>query len=229
MVSPSAAVPIIVFDLDHTLVHCDSFSAFSRHLVLRAWWRIALVVVASPIVGVLWLPARTRVLAVSVLLWCATVGIDEKALHALMDGHTAQRFGGDSQLACRPAIEALRAHQSAGARVLVATGAEANLAERVCGALGIRGIEVVGSSLRPWLGGWVAHRHCYGSRKLSMLSEHCGSGAWECVYSDSAADLPILSRGVRRVVVSPKPADLKKISASLGQDFELVEWRGRRE
>jgi phosphoserine phosphatase len=45
------------------------------------------------------------------------------------------------------------------------------------------------------------------------------------VYTDSAADLPILARGARRIVVNPKPAHHKRIVAKLGNDVEVVEWR----
>jgi phosphatidylglycerophosphatase C len=222
---PSPAVSVIVFDLDHTIVHCDSFAGFTRSLLLRAWWRAALAILASPLIVALALAARTRLFAVSALVWLATVGLDEEMLHSLMDEHVAERFGGQSPLGCQQAIAALREHQLAGARVLIATGALASLAQRVCREVGIQEVEIVGSSLRPWLGGWVADQHCYGRRKLEMLLAHGAGERWDCVYTDSAADLPILAFGSRRLVVNPTRADRKKIAAMLGTEFEIMEWR----
>jgi len=106
---------------------------------------------------------------------------------------------------------------------LVATGSVAPLAERVCVHIGVIGVEIVGSTLQRWYGGWVADRHCFGRRKVSMLRAH-GLDQWDVVYTDSAADLPLLTHGTRRYVVNPTPEDRKKIFDRLGPDLEVVEW-----
>src|SRR5262245_44774512 len=146
-------MPVVVFDLDHTLIRCDSFAGFNRYLLQRQWWRFALAAVASPIIAAFWISRRTRLVAGSALVWCGTVGMDEQELHRLMDEHVAGRFGSGTDLVCQAALRTLRGHQDEGARVLVATGAVVALADRVCRQIGIAGVEVVGSTLQPWLGG----------------------------------------------------------------------------
>ena len=213
----------VVFDLDHTLIHCDSFAGFSQYLLWRSWWRLALALLVSPKVAFLWMSRRTRLYAVSTLVWCGTVGMSEQALFRRMDRYVAKRFEDPHALVCRGALRELHRHQSEGARVLVATGSVAPLAERVCRHIGIAGVEVVGSTLRRWRGGWVADRHCFGPRKVSMLRKH-GLTACDAVYTDSAADIPLLRLGARRYVVNPTPEDRKKIHDRLGVDLEVVEW-----
>ena len=213
----------VVFDLDHTLIRFDSFAWFSQYMLWR-WWRTLLGLVVSPVVAALWISRRTRLYAVSILVWCGTVGRDERELFERMDYFVKACFEYSSDYVCRGAVAEVQRHQREGARVVVATGSVVPLAERICRHIGIEGVEVVGSTLRRWSYGWVAHRHCFGRRKVSMLRAH-GIEQWDAVYTDSASDLPLLTHSVRRYVVNPTPANHKKISERLGADFELVEWQ----
>lgn len=215
---------LVVFDLDHTLVHLDSFAGFSRGLILRSWWRVAATLLALPLAGPLALLSSTRRAALSTFVWLGTVGLDRHALDELMAAYVSRRFAGADRV-CARAVEALLEHRAAGARVLIATGCEAALAARVCRAIGAGEVEVVGSALRPWCGGWIAEEHCYGARKAELLRARLACDQWDCVYTDSAADLPILKHGTRRFVVNPRPAALAKIAAALGEGFEIMDWR----
>jgi phosphoserine phosphatase len=214
----------VVFDLDHTLIRFDSFAWFNLYLLWR-WWRMSLALLMSPVVALLWISTRTRLYAVSMLVWCGTVGMDEQELLRRMDGYIAKVFDDPraGAWACQGAIAALHRHQREGARIVVATGSVAQLAERVCLKMGIVGVEVVGSTLQRWRYGWIADRHCFGLSKVSMLRER-GLDQWDVVYTDSAADLPLLTRGTRRYVVNPTAHNRKKILAHLGADLEVVEW-----
>lgn len=214
----------VVFDLDHTLIRFDSFAWFNLYVLWR-WWRMLLAVLVSPVVALLWIASRTRLYAVSTLVWCGTVGMDETELFRQMDRYVAKAFDDPRSGAwvCQGAIKELLRHQREGARIVVATGSVAPLAERVCRKLGIVGVEVVGSTLQRWRSGWVADRHCFGLSKVSMLREH-GLERWDVVYTDSAADLPLLTQGTRRYVVNPTADSRRKILAQLGADLEVVEW-----
>jgi phosphatidylglycerophosphatase C len=212
---------LVIFDLDHTLVHVDSFAGFCLGLILRSWWRVAATLPALPLLAALAVFSRTRRAALSAFVWVGTVGLDRRELEQLMDAYVARRFA-DGELVCARAVEALLEHRGAGARVLIATGCESALAARVCRAIGAGELEVVGSALRPWCGGWIAKEHCHGARKLALLQAQLACERWDCVYTDSAADLPILQRGERRIVVNPRPAALQKIASALGEGFELL-------
>jgi len=217
-------VSIAIFDLDHTLVRGDSFAAFNLYLLVRSWWRFALALTLTPIVGVLLISSRTRVAAVSIFIWCGTVGLSEADLHRLMDEHVARRFASGSNRVCRQAVRALHEHQREGARVFVATGCVAALAERVCRHIGIEAVDVVGSSLRRYAGGWVAERHCFGPEKVAMLRERGATPRYSWVYTDSSVDLPLLEGGDRRFLVNPTARGRRRVLRSLGNDVEVVAW-----
>ena len=144
--------------------------------------------------------------------------VEQGELFERMDYFVEAVFDYSSEYVCRGAVQELKQHQLEGARIVIATGCVVPLAERICRHLGIADVEVVGSTLRRWSYGWVADRHCFGRRKVSMLRER-GIERWDAVYTDSAADLPLLTHGVRRYVVNPTPANRKKISDRLGADL----------
>jgi len=214
---------LAMFDLDHTLIRCDSFAGFARELLLRRWWRTGLILTLGPLVGPLWMSRRTRHLAGSILVWTATVGLSERAFHALMDRHAERRFAGGA-LTCEAAVARLREHQAEGARIVVVTGAVAALAQRVCAHIGIGDVEVVGSSLRRALGGFVSGDHCFGPRKVAMLVERGFPHPWAFVYTDSSTDLPLLRLAEQRRLVNPKPVCQTKVLAALGSSVEVIDW-----
>jgi phosphatidylglycerophosphatase C len=218
-------VPIVVFDLDKTLVFGDSFSEFNRYLIGRSWWRTTLALLLVPVALVLLAFPTARLAGISIFVWCGTVGTTELDLFRLMDLHLAQRFEERPDLICRKAVESLLSHQESGARIVIATGCVAALAERVCRLIGVGGLEIVGSSLRRGYGGWVAERHCFGAAKVQLLEKRGVTAPWGWTYTDSIFDLPILEAAKNRVLVNPTPADRIKVTSALNGDVEVVRWR----
>lgn len=218
-------MPVVVFDLDNTLVFGDSFSEFSRYLIGRSWWRTTLALVFAPLALLLLAAPATRLTGISIFVWCGTVGTSELELFRLMDEHLVQRFEGHPGLICRTAVASLLSHQESGARIVIATGCVAALAERVCRIIGVGGLEIVGSSLQAGYGGWVAERHCFGAAKVTLLEKRGVTAPWGWTYTDSIFDLPILEAAKNRVLVNPTPADQTKVMAALNGDVEVVRWR----
>ena len=211
---------VAVFDMDHTLIHFDSFLRLSRTLLLRDAWRAAATLGASPMLGALWLGNRsTRRLAASTLTWLATVRQSDP-LDALMQTEVGGWFGDDSAL-CRTALAALERHRSEGDQIVIVTGAVETLARHVCARIGAAADEVVGSTLREWRGGWVAGVHCYGRAKPWLLSARGFEPPWDVVYTDSAADLPLLQGARRRVLVNPSAKHEQRLRA-LFPDLEIL-------
>jgi phosphatidylglycerophosphatase C len=214
----------VMFDLDHTLVRCDSFAGFNRRLLLNDWWRAALTIAASPAILLLWSRKRTRSAAVSTLLWIGTIGQSGR-LDELMSAFVARQFANRS-LVCAEAVEQLQRHVREGDRVVVVTGAAESLARRVCARIGCDGVEVVGSTLRLWHGGWVGGESCKGEAKIRMLAGRRIEAPWDCVYTDSASDLPLLRLARRKVLVNPRPRSRARVAEVLGTDVEVVVWEG---
>ena len=112
----------VIFDLDRTLINCDSFAGCLNSLLLRNWWRVGSVVVASPILLPLWATRTTRPAALRGLLWCATVGLkrDEFVSHLSAQGET---LASDAQATVYgDGLRALKKHQQSGDRVVIVTG-----------------------------------------------------------------------------------------------------------
>lgn len=214
---------MVVFDLDHTLINCDSFARFNRSLLLRQWWRVSLALLLGPVLALLFVTTRTRVHALSFLVWLGTVGLTLSELEHLMDEHVASEFSSANDFVCAAAFAAFRAHQADGARMVIATGAVAALAHRVCLAIGLRDFVVVGSTLRPCLAGWIAQSHCFGQNKVRMLVDAGLGDSWDWAYSDSSSDIPLLACARTRLVVNPKPHHLRRFQAAFGPDFSLLD------
>lgn len=216
---------MVVFDLDRTLIHCDSFGRFSRELLFRQWWRVGAAVLLAPVLAVLFTTSRTRVHALSALVWLATVKLTASELEQSMAEHVNAAFSPDSEFVFAGAIAAFRAHQADGAKMVIATGATTAFAQRVCHAIGLNDFVLVGSTLRPWLAGWIAHDHCFGPNKVRMLAAAGVGDAWDCAYTDSYSDVPLLRGARSRFVVNPKSRHLRSFKRALGPDFTLLDVR----
>lgn len=117
----------------------------------------------------------------------------------------------------------MRRHQAAGDRVIVVTGCESTLVGSILVELGLSGLEVVASQLRPsWLGMRVA-RHNVGKRKLQALAER-GIHTWRLAYTDSSHDIPMLKPAAEAVLVNGTPKLCMTIEKALGRSITRVDW-----
>jgi phosphatidylglycerophosphatase C len=223
------ARPVALFDFDRTIVRADVFKAFSGVLLRRHWWRAAVTLTAAPILGPLWGPASTRLFAASGFLWIGTAGLAPVDFQRLLRAYVERRFAPDAPgapLAHQQALDAIAAHRDAGDRVVIVTAAAADLVAAACECLGLTDVEIVGSSLRPWAGGIVTREHCHGSDKVRMLLARGLLPPYEYVYTDSAADLPLLERGRQRYLVNPGVITRLKVASRLGTGgYRILWWR----
>jgi phosphatidylglycerophosphatase C len=216
----------VIFDLDRTLISCDSFAGLLNSLLLRDWWRIGGVVAASPLLLPLWAAPTTRPVALWVLLWCATVGLSSKEFAFFVSAHARRLASEAGSKIYRDGLHALMAHQRSGDRVVIVTGSGCDLATAFCAAVGLDHVRVVGSTLPSRAGGWVVDEHCVGAHKVAMLTAAGVTPPWAVVYTDSASDLPLLRLAERRCVVNARPAALRAVQRSLGPgNFEMLRWQ----
>ena len=228
MSDPPATRPVVVLDLDGTVVAGDSFAAFLRHLITGHRLRHGLALASAP----LWLPALltppTRLTAERWLVWLATAGMDEDAFAAAAAAFATDHAGPAGGRTAVAALERVGEHLAAGDRVLVATGCAAPLARHVCAAAGLDGVEVVASTLVRRR--WGPPRQVVPARGVGKLRALQAAGVVlpvEHAYSDSATDLPLL-RAARTVhLVDPTARDLARLRAALGDDVEVLRWAGR--
>jgi phosphatidylglycerophosphatase C len=126
------------------------------------------------------------------------------------------------EAAVAEAIACVREHQRQGHRVVVATGCEETMARGFLDALGLEGVDVVGStgSLRP-----PRARRAMGEAKVAMLVERGYPPPWVAVYSDSPSDLPLFAGTDRPVLVNADEDAAREVARVLGRRPETRTWR----
>ena len=221
----SAASPVVVFDFDLTLTRWDTADQFFRWLLRREPWRFVLVLAAFPILGPLLLAKSTRKWPIRFAVWVATLGRSPEALPALAEEYIRSLPEGHESVFLPAAVERLQAHLAQGHTVVVATGSLKPLAKALMEHAGLAHVPLVASTLRPFLGGLVRHRHCFGANKIPMLTAGGFAPPWAIAYTDHHADLPVLKLSNERYLVSPKPECLVRIKKALAGETTILEWR----
>ena len=223
--TPTSSPRIVIFDLDRTLIRCDSFPGLLNSLLLRTWWRLLAVVLVSPVLLLLWASVHTRTTSLPALLWLATVGMRDEEWTAVVSRHARQLASDTMKAVNWDGVRTIKDHRSHGDQVVLVKGSWCDLASALCNTLGLEGVLVVGSTRRARMKGWIAHEHCVGPRKVEMLKRLGVGPPWSVVYTDSASDLPLLRLAGRRCVVNATPGALRTLKRELGPEtLEVVHW-----
>lgn len=203
---------VVVYDFDGTLVRGDSGDAFMRWLLARDWRRRLAAFAVAPVGLPMLLWPRMRRRGVSLFLWLATVGLDDRAFEdALREFCAVHRIR-----PIEPVLQCLVRDVAAGHRVVIATGALEGLAMHLLGQLDLATPpELVGSTMERFAGGYVVGVQANGRAKLRRLALAGIHPPFDQAYSDSASDLPLLAASVERVLVASNPALIARIRARL--------------
>ncbi|MHA6205098.1 HAD family hydrolase [Dyella soli] len=218
-----AAVPVartVLFDFDGVLIHGDAFYLFMRERYQRSLLRKLAVVLALPWMAVV--APFSRKLALRSLVHIGLLGLNEGRYKAVAHAFAATLARRPRQFS-RDGLQALRRHQAAGDRVIVVTGCEQVLVTHVLEQLGLAGVEILASQLRPGLLGMRVKLHNIGRRKPAQLAA-LGVKEWQVVYSDSLVDVPMLKPAAEPVLVNGTPKLCKKMEKALGRTITRVDW-----
>jgi phosphatidylglycerophosphatase C len=216
----AASERIVLFDFDGVLLDGDAFSLFVRARFDRASWRKALLVACLPLVCLLALASHWLAARFGVRLAFLFVGAARYERAAVAFGRELARR---PKLFLRDAVGALRRHVAAGDRVIVVTGCEHYLARAILDELGLQGIALVASAMRPgWFGMHLAW-HNIQQRKVTALARE-GVTAWVVAYSDSSRDIPMLRVAAEPFLVNASPRVCKKVEKALGRSVGRVAW-----
>lgn len=123
---------VIVFDFDLTLTRWDTASRFFKWLLRRDLWRLALVLLALPVLAPLLLVKVTRKWPIRYVVWVATLGRTNDALPALVEEHIQSLPMGHASVFLPDAVAQPQAHVEQGDQVVIATGCLQPLAVRCC-------------------------------------------------------------------------------------------------
>ena len=184
----------VFFDVDGTLHGGDLFKDYLRHLARTRPLRLALTwpLVVTALLCYLLRPHGRR--SLGFLLWTLTLGLSEAALQ-----RGTQRCLSAFWMRCErhPAVwAAVERHLARGDRVWLVSGSPECL---------LRGLyrrfdddpraRIIGSRMVPFLGGQVLAMHCISLEKARQLDLRAQREVtFRAGYSDSAQDMPLLSR-----------------------------------
>lgn len=209
----------VLFDLDGVLIRGDSFALFMRRRGAVGWRRVS-GFLALPAAALLACVPALRSRAIRLVVRAALVGMAAPEFH-----RRTQEFG--TTLAHEPGrvlpdgVATVRAHLRSGDRVVVVTASEETLVRALLDALGLTAVELVASQVF----GPATVVHNRGEEKVRQLAARGIAAQWQVAYSDSLTDLPML-RGARHpVLVNPKPRNLARARAALGDGVVAVTWR----
>ena len=219
------APPVVVFDFDLTLTRWDTADRFFRWLLRRSAWRLALLILALPVLAPMLLLKRTRRWPIHAAVWLATLGRSLADLERLAQAHVEAVHAGIEPAFADAGLARLQEHLDQGHRVVIATGCVDMLARAYLHRAGFGHVALVASSLRPLLGGLATHRHCFGANKLPMLAERGFAPPWDIGYTDHHCDLPVLRHCRQWYLVSPKAECLARIQQALAADAAILAWR----
>ena len=203
---------LAVFDLDGTLLDGDSTALWLWRRVRRSPLRWLAAMLVAPVAIPMVIAPRTRRAGASILLWIATVGLGERDLHQSCADFAAGFQAGTLPLRWRaPGVETLDAHLARGEEVVIVTAAPTVLARALVNPLD-RPIIVLGTSLKPLAGGWVADVHCRNQRKCQALADAGHGKRWAYAYTDSLDDLPLLRGADAPMIVGRGKAARRRLS-----------------
>jgi phosphatidylglycerophosphatase C len=211
------APAVVVFGFDGVLTHADTLALFVRERYAQSPGRRLLAALALPWLLLLW-PFTRRLRRP--LLHIALVGLNEHRYRAAAEAFAARLVRRSGHF-CRGGVRALRRHQAAGDRVIVATACEHALVESLLAQLGLRGVELAASRLRPGLPGM--RMALDNTAELPALAA-CGVTGWQRAYGEARRDLPLLKGAVEPVLVNATPKSCKRAERALGRAIERVEW-----
>ena len=111
-----------------------------------------------------------------------------------------------------------RQHMAAGDRVVVVTGCERGLARRLLDRMNLREVELIASRLGDARFGLRPEMHNYGAEKVRQLEAIGIVPRWQRAYSDSIADVPMLTQAEEPVLVNASEHLRARVTRALGRE-----------
>jgi phosphatidylglycerophosphatase C len=211
----------VLFDFDGVLLRGDAFGEFVRaHLRRERWRQVLGLLLAVPVLPTL---PFTRRWVVRMFIFATLVGLSEARYRT-----RATAFG--ATLARQPrrfhraALTQLRRHLAAGDAVMIVTGCEETLVRSIFDELGLKGLPLLASRLKPGRLGMRVDLYNVGLNKVRSLQAAGVSPPWHVAYGDSHWDLPMLREAGEAVLVNATPKWCKKVERVLGRSVTRVHW-----
>ena len=215
---------VVVFDFDGTLVSKDTGYQFNRWLIKKSIFRRFLTIAFLPIIATLITNSISRRFGLNIWNYIAT-GFQNESLFRLRKNFMHFYFTRSGSVAYAEGLNELRQHQQNGKSILIISGCPHWLLHGAVKHLGLRNINIIGSKCKVSNFALLLEKHCYKSNKLRMSKESGYEYSnWLTGYSDSRADIPMLSKCANKVLINVKPEKVSQFKRKLSGPIEIRSW-----
>jgi len=110
--------------------------------------------------------------------------------------------------------------------IVIISGTSETMVKNVLEGSNINGLNIIGTKEKRFLTGMVTGTHCYSKNKVKILNRIFEQGQINIIacYTDSSADIPILSLSEKKYLVNPGARCLTKFKKVFGNDFKILSW-----
>ena len=197
-----------------------------RFMLLRNPVRFLWCFLTVPLVLPFLFHARTKRMGFSALLWITTFCMSNNKLANLRRTFIKHYLTNSSTIVFKDAINQMQQHLLNADEVIVVSGASRWMVKAIFSQKDLPPVKLICSEEKRFLGGMICTFHCYAMNKAKRIQRHYELAEFNSLigYSDSAADIPLLTLCHKRVVVNPQPKCLKRLRKSFNQQMKVVSW-----
>lgn len=213
---------LALFDFDHTILSADSSGEFIRFAFAQSKTRRVLLRLATPLFALLSISSRTHWRRNWLYYQFAVGGKSQSGIAQLKKLFYHFLFEQKKVDAYSCALQKITHHQQSGHDVVIISGSLQWLLEELCEHFNIQNVAIFGSH-KAWF--------CYGANKVTTLRDNLLLDEYQEIhgYSDSAADIPMLSLCTHKTVVNPKRACAQQFAQAFGDQCQVVRWETKKD
>ncbi len=226
-VASKQSVNLVLFDFDKTIINRDTGEAYIWFMLKRSRIRSFFVLLVLPLVFPFLLFSKAKFIAFSILLWLLTTGMSERKQAGLRRQFIREYLDDGNTRIFSAATEALRKHCEKGDEIVIVSGASIWMVRKIVAATGMPVSLFLCSRERRFLSGRICRFHCYARNKVGEIERRFKLQNYAQIigYSDSAADIPLLTLCDKRVLVNPSSRCQQKFNAAFCGNADVVSWQ----
>ena len=217
---------LALFDFDKTIISKDTSFDYVAFALKRNPLRVVVACLFVPFAMLLFLSNKSRFIGNSVFLWTATVGLTPQQICTLRNDFLNQYLHSAQVTVYQNAIDEINLHLANNVTVVIITGSFEGLITEILKRIHLSHLPVLCSSEQRKFGGMVSNFHCFSSNKLKRIHSHYDLSSFTHIigYSDSAADIPMLSVCDQKYIINPSKSSLKKIHNAFNNNIKVLNW-----
>lgn len=217
---------IVLFDFDKTIVNKDIGFEFVVYALRKNVFRFLLAIPLTPLAFLSYVSVNHRYIGNSIFLWISTFGLSRKEIIKFRARFITDYLQSPRVKVYDKALSKIKHHHCNGDQIVIASGASCWMVTGVLKKLKINDVLVIGSKEAYYLTGMICTKHCYAENKKRMIKQQVQRDLGQSIigYTDSSADIPMLSLCDTKYLVNPTSRSLSKLKKYFGNDFELLKW-----